>query len=333
MSQNDSFDNRSRRSAEESDPEGGGGFQPPHLANPISEGFSPGGTLSAKLTRNLSFSAASLAPQEDSSEPSLAFLPFPAASVDPESSLPAVRDDSPLDFAQPTPVEPAPELLLQPWPQPEIVPPRRIPHLGHFAMLAALAAIGLFCATVLVMVGIHFHLFGVTTMDKAATEVHYMLGSEAILYLVTLALGLILFPLFWKKSFFAGIQWRGEAALKLSWRLPDRSRLLRPCRHRYMAAARPGKRPHRRDVSRSRRSLSCLPSASRWRSFFEEMFFRGFLLPAFCTAFDWIADEEAEKLVSVLGLGPEIAEVLMDFPIRGWVRLFRDGGSSGLPLL
>ncbi len=158
-------------------------------------------------------------------------------------------------------------------------------------MLAALAAIGLFCATVLVMVGIHFHLFGVTTMDKAATEVHYMLGSEAILYLVTLALGLILFPLFWKKSFFAGIQWRGEAALKLSWRLPA---IALGC---FALAAidiwlLPG--PENAPIDEMFR----VPGAA-WllfafgvtlAPFFEEMFFRGFLLPAFCTAFDWIAE-------------------------------------------
>ncbi len=46
------------------------------------------------------------------------------------------------------------------------------------------------------------------------------LGSEAVLYLITLALSIPLFPLLWNKSFFTGIHWRGETALQLGWRVP-----------------------------------------------------------------------------------------------------------------
>jgi membrane protease YdiL (CAAX protease family) len=203
-----------------------------------------------------------------------------------------------------TPSSPEPAVLFQPWPRPEIAPPSRIPHLGHLALLAALAAIGLFCATVLAMVGIHFHLFGVTTIDQTATEVHYELGSEAILYLVTLALGLILFPLFWKKSFFAGIQWRGETALELGWRLPAISL---GC---FVLAAidmwlLPG--PENAPIDEMFR----VPGAA-WllfafgvtvAPFFEEIFFRGFLLPAFSTAFDWIAERTSGNSVLLLDAG------------------------------
>ena len=109
---------------------------------------------------------------------------------------------------------------FQYWPQPVATAPPRIPHLGHLVLLAAFAAIGFVCATVLMMIALHFHLFGVITMEKAATDVHYILGSEAVIYLITFVLGFLIFPLFWKQSFFTGVHWRGAAAWRLSWRLP-----------------------------------------------------------------------------------------------------------------
>jgi hypothetical protein len=64
-----------------------------------------------------------------------------------------------------TPAEPSERLLFQSFTQPAIVPPARIPHLGHLALLVALASIGLLCSTMLVLAGVHLHLFGVATLD------------------------------------------------------------------------------------------------------------------------------------------------------------------------
>jgi membrane protease YdiL (CAAX protease family) len=158
-------------------------------------------------------------------------------------------------------------------------------------MLATLGVIGFACAAVLMLVALHFHLLGVTTMTAAATEIHYMLGTEAAIYLVTLALSLIVFPMFWNRSFFDGIQWRWAAALRLGWRLP------------VMAAGcfalagidetlLPG--PANAPIDEIFRA----PGAA-WlmfafgvtlAPFFEELIFRGFLLPALATAWDWVGE-------------------------------------------
>jgi hypothetical protein len=90
--------------------------------------------------------------------------------------------------------------LFQTWSQIEIAPPARIPHLGHLCLLAAFALVGFVCATLAMMGAVHFHLFGATSMAKAATDVHYILGSETIIYLITLAGSLLLFPLLWNES-------------------------------------------------------------------------------------------------------------------------------------
>ena len=186
--------------------------------------------------------------------------------------------------------------LFQSSSQPEIVRYGRIPHLGHLALLAAFLIFGFLCATVLMLAAYFLHLEGVTTQAQIKTNVHYLLGFEAILYLVTFALSFFLFPLFWKKSFFAGIQWRGATALRLGWRLPAIAVgciVLAAIDIRLL----PG--PEHAPIE----DLFRTPSAAwlmfgfgvTFAPFFEEMFFRGFLLPVLATACDWIAERVKHK--------------------------------------
>jgi membrane protease YdiL (CAAX protease family) len=205
---------------------------------------------------------------------------------EPETNLlPAF--DRPLPQAAPAQDEP----LFQSWSQPEVVTPKRIPHLGHLCLLLTMGAFGFACAAVLLLIALHFHLFGVATEAKAAGEIHYMLGSEAIIYLVTLGLSLIIFPMFWNKNFFAGIQWRGATALRLHWPLlaTALSCVLLATLDELLL---PG--PTNAPIDEVFRT----PGAA-WlmfgfgvtlAPFFEEIFFRGFLLPALATACDWVGE-------------------------------------------
>jgi hypothetical protein len=197
----------------------------------------------------------------------------------------------------PTPNEPkqnisvAPAELFQSWSQPEAVPTTRIPHPGHLCLLVVFLLAGFMCMMVLLAIAMHFHLDGVSTEDQIKTNVHYLLGSEAVLYLVTLALSIPLFPLIWNKSFFAGIHWRGAAALQQGWRLPA---IALGC---FVLAALdqtllPG--PEHAPIEDIIRS----PGAA-WlmfgfgvaiAPFCEEIFFRGFMLPALATSCDWIGE-------------------------------------------
>jgi hypothetical protein len=186
--------------------------------------------------------------------------------------------------------------LFQSWSQPEAIPPTRIPHLGHLCLLAAFMLFGFVCMTVLLLVALQFHWDGVLTQDQIKTNVHYLLGTEAVLYLITLALSIPLFPLFWKKSFFTGIHWRGATALQLGWRLPA---IAASC---FVLAAiddrlLPG--PEHAPIEELFRS----PGAA-WlmfvfgvtlAPFFEEIVFRGFLLPALATAWDWAIEKSTSK--------------------------------------
>ncbi|MGB7985682.1 MAG: CPBP family intramembrane glutamic endopeptidase [Terracidiphilus sp.] len=180
--------------------------------------------------------------------------------------------------------------------QPIPPPPSRIPHLGHLALLLAFLLFGFLCMGVSMGIGLLVHFEGVTNLDQIKNHLTYLLGSEAILYLVTFALSFFIFPLFWQKSFFAGIHWRGRAALHSSWLLAV---IAGGC---FMLAllveALTSNQKHApiEDLFRT-------PSAA-WTMFFfgvtlapffEEIAFRGFLLPSLATAWDWLIEKSTGK--------------------------------------
>jgi membrane protease YdiL (CAAX protease family) len=200
---------------------------------------------------------------------------------------------SPDQFPSPEPPE---RPLFQSFAQPAIVPHTRIPHLGHLALLAALTTVGLLCSTLLVLAGLHFHLFGVTTLDQAKTDVHYTLGSTVALYLATFTAALFVLPRVWRKSFFAGIQWNGATALRLRWRLFAAAGL---CFLLAMLDEILLPSPANAPIDQMFRSPGAawlmLAFGVTLAPFFEEISFRGFLLPALATAWDWVIERATGK--------------------------------------
>jgi hypothetical protein len=234
---------------------------------------------------------------------------WPAESLPPETELdpsPAspfpASVDTQLERADTEPPQAEPPPLFQSWSLPEVIPPERIPHLGHLCLLGVLTFFGLLAATLLTRSALYFHLFGVSTAQQALNDIHYSLGSQAMLYLFTLLGCMVIFPLMWHKGYFAGLQWNGGAA----WRM--RKRLLVAALICFVLAIingvlLPG--PSDTPIDKIFRA----PGAAwllfgfgvTFAPFFEEMVFRGFLLPALCTACDWIADRAYGKPVRPLG--------------------------------
>jgi hypothetical protein len=186
------------------------------------------------------------------------------------------------------PEDPNQPPLFQSWSEPPVILPTRIPNLGDIGILCAFILVATLASGALIWSGVHFHLFGVTTLTEATTEIHFALGSELAIYLLTFLFCLLLFPLFWHKGLFAGLQWNAATALGLR-------------RWLFLAAfvcfllalvngwLMPG--PDNAPIDKIFRT----PGAA-WllfgfgvtvAPFFEEIAFRGFLLPALCTAWDW----------------------------------------------
>jgi len=187
--------------------------------------------------------------------------------------------------------EPTPGLLFESWSQPEVLPPARIPHFGHLLLLGILTLVGLLAVAFLTRAALHFRLFGVSTVTQAMTDIHYTLGTMAVLYLFTFVASLAIFPLLWHKSLFAGLQWRALTALHRRRRLVSAAVICFVIAL-INGALMPG--PQDTPIDKIFRA----PGAAwlmfafgiTFAPFFEEIVFRGFLLPALCTAWDWTAE-------------------------------------------
>lgn len=250
----------------------------------------------------------SMIPEQDPNAPenlsSTSEKPFPEvgsmATSQTESSPEGVHPLEPMhpDLAQ----MPGDGLLLESpifesWYLPENPPSVRIPHLGHLALLAALVFLGAVGSLLFTGSALHFHLFGVSTLQQANTDIHYTLGSEAILYLLTFVGCLVVFPYVWQKSFFEGIHWQGARA----WRA--RRRLFAAAFLCFLLALLNGiLMPGPTDTPIDK--IFRIPGAAwllfgfgiTFAPFFEEILFRGFLLPALSTAFDWILERTTHSI-------------------------------------
>jgi membrane protease YdiL (CAAX protease family) len=123
-------------------------------------------------------------------------------------------------------------------------------------------------------------------------KIYVAAASQVLSYILTLAVSFPLFPLLWHYSFLNGIHWTWRQARLHGWKLVllgfALSGLAQLCEHFV-------KLPHGTDVM----ELFHNP-LSAWLTVclggllvpaFEEIAFRGFLLPALATAYDWLSLE------------------------------------------
>jgi membrane protease YdiL (CAAX protease family) len=158
--------------------------------------------------------------------------------------------------------------------------------------LIPLLLLGVIAAAVLFVVGVRTHLFGVTSLQQAGNEIHFILGMEGLIYLFTFEAAVLVFPLFWHKSLLAGLQWNGATALRLSSRLVSAAFvcfLLAWLNGVLMPG--PTNTPIEKVFKTPGAAWLLFGFGVTFAPFFEEMFFRGFLLPSLCTAYDWFAEK------------------------------------------
>jgi hypothetical protein len=173
-------------------------------------------------------------------------------------------------------------------------PPRpiRIPHFGHLAILGMLLGAGLLCAVILILIAVHFRLFGVTSLVQATHSMSFAVGTMICWYLIAFAPAAVVFPYLWRKGVLAGLQWNASTARRLApWLMATGV----AC---FLLAVAARKLLHFPDHSPIAGLLST-PQAM-WIMFAfsisiaplcEEILFRGFLLPSLSTAFDWTGEK------------------------------------------
>ena len=167
--------------------------------------------------------------------------------------------------------------------------PRRVPNLGHALLFVSFAGLLLLVLQVVLLV-----------MGEAPAAAHagvitvphprLQLAVEAAAYLVTLLASWRFFPLLWKRSFLDGVRWHWTTARRQAAKLIALGLLLGGAMQLVTYFITPPKTLPIDEFF--------LTSSSAWITtffgilvapVFEEICFRGFLLPAFAIAYDWLS--------------------------------------------
>jgi hypothetical protein len=146
----------------------------------------------------------------------------------------------------------------------------------------------------------------------------------------------------WNESLFAGLQWRGAVALSKFGRLAVTAvACFGLAILDQVVLPGPANSPIEKMISSPAAAWMMFAFGVTMAPFFEEMFFRGFLLPALSTACDWIAEKLQHSLPRPLDASghPQwslpaiiIASVLTSIPFAG-LHVEQQGHSLGPFLL
>ncbi len=184
--------------------------------------------------------------------------------------------------------EAAPEALdiqHDPFPGQDEGRSRRTPNLGHTLLFFALAVTVFFTCLLLVALSLRGKGQAGGGLDTAVS-----LGVEGTTYILTLIAAFYVFPPLWKRSFLSGIHWNGLAAGRYWPRLVAVGVLV-------SALAQLGEHFVTEPKSPEIEKLMHTP-AGAWSVMLlgtllapvmEEIAFRGFLLPSFAIAYDWLS--------------------------------------------
>lgn len=203
-------------------------------------------------------------------------------AADPNAFLPTISAEG--SEAQPNLDAP----LFDSFVQQPVRQPERIPHYGHLLLLSLLISIA---AGIL---GLGFAIasaLGWKIPTASASDLQFNLLSEAVLYFTTFALSLFIFPMVWGKGYFTGLQWHGAAVRSRFWTLASISLacLVLGAVDQYFMPG-PSNAPIEKMMSSPGAAWLMFGFGVTIAPFFEEMFFRGFMLPAMCTVADWSSE-------------------------------------------
>ncbi|SEF48450.1 hypothetical protein SAMN05421819_0154 [Bryocella elongata] len=174
---------------------------------------------------------------------------------------------------------------------------RRIPHLGHALLFFALTIACFFGVAIVLFLAFHRTVFSNNDVKLYVSGASQLLG-----YVLALAVSFPLFPLLWQRSFLDGIHWTWRQARLHWWQLLALgfalSGLAQVGEHVVEHFV---KLPKETEIlSLFRNPVSAWVTTifgSLFVPVYEEIGFRGFLLPAVATAYDWLSMERTPAAV------------------------------------
>lgn len=164
---------------------------------------------------------------------------------------------------------------------------RRIPHLGHALLFFSLAAFCLFLSTLII-----FSILHIRPSEPAGDHPLALFLTEMLSWAVALLLAVPMFAMIWSRPFLEGIHWTGRAAGRHWWKL-----ILLGAGSALAASFADSLVKNSSGTELMRlfqkpgTAWTTVLIASWLGPLMEEIGFRGFLLPALATAYDWIAVE------------------------------------------
>jgi membrane protease YdiL (CAAX protease family) len=179
--------------------------------------------------------------------------------------------------------------------QDSVAPPRRIPHLGHaFIFVGFTGLLLIVLELVLAALGkatgsVHG---GVTTLLRPKLQI----GLLATTYLTTLLAAWFFFPQLWLRSFLSGIEWRWSAARNQAGKLLALGLLLGMMMQIVARFITPPKTlPIDEFFLTPMDAWLITLFGTVLAPMFEEICFRGFLVPACAIAYDWLSLPRTEQ--------------------------------------
>ena len=160
----------------------------------------------------------------------------------------------------------------------------RIPHIGHALLFVGITGVTLLIAQATLLGVIHpIHLANATIPPKL------LLAAEAFTYIASLTLSWFIFPLLWQRSFISGIHWNLPAATRNAAKLVPLGIALSFTVQAASSLFPPPKSMPMNNFFHTRSDVWIITIFGIFLApLFEEILFRGFFLPAFATAYDWL---------------------------------------------
>ena len=167
-------------------------------------------------------------------------------------------------------------------------PVHRIPNAADAMVFLLLLGMGLVAMVGLIGLGLKLHWFGWHDPAKLLTDTRLALGSQLGIYVVALLAAFPIYRTMWGRGLMEGLQWRPRVALGMVKRL-----VLVAVGCDVMAAVGnallpfPQHAPIDKMFSTASDAWMLFAFGVTAAPFFEEMIFRGFLVPALATGWEW----------------------------------------------
>ena len=167
-------------------------------------------------------------------------------------------------------------------------PSSRLPHLGHAILLLVLTLLLLLLAQ-LILISLD-HPVRTASATVPLIQPKRQLASQAAVYIATLGCCFAIFALLWERGFPAGINWNGAKALRNLFRLVPMGLAVGLAVQALSSLIPMPKSIPMDDFFKTPSDVWLVALfGTLLAPVFEEIAFRGFLLPAFAIAFDWLA--------------------------------------------